>query len=153
MIKACGAICSLFFIGPLTGCHHAFTQSSGQIRKWKLDDGVHVVARSEHSKCQVSDDPSLNYNRLTVEILDENGKQLSGACLYVSAKRDEPPLNISGYVARADASRQIIWVTPQNNLAGSTILVARSPGQGSNSGTERSYGPDTGIPLEDIPAQ
>ena len=146
-----GAIYGLTLIIPLTGCHHAFTQSSVQIRKWKLDDDARVVARYEQCKCQISDDPSLNYNRLTIEILGENGKQLSFGCLEVSAQRQEPPWDISGYVARADASRQIVWVTPQKKRTGSTIILARTPGLCSDSSTEGSYRADTGIPLEDIP--
>lgn len=132
---------------PLAGCHHAFAQKTCQSRKWQLDHDACVVARTDRSYCLISNDPSLNYNRFSVEILDARGRQLSCGRVEMSRGKEEPGWDLSDFVARVDESRQIIWVVPQSKRDDEKIVLARTSDGKSDSTDVYRFGPDDGTPL------
>jgi hypothetical protein len=153
MRKTSGTICGLILFVPLTGCHHAFTQSSVQIRKWQLDDDAHVVARSEFSECKVSHDPSLNYNRLTIEVLNSANKRLYLASAEVGCSTIQPEWELGNFVARADEARQTIMLSEwTNGKQGFSIIIPRTSEGVQVDSKEKSFDIDRSVKLKEIPS-
>ena len=153
MIKVSGAICSLILIVPLAGCHYAFTQSASQMQIWKLDDNAHVVVRRDFSACLTSRDPSLNYNRFTVEVRDTLWRPLPWSKIELTTDGKQPEWNVDDYVVRTDEKRQFVWVCPRPPHPGHQVLLARSRSVPADAPADGEYGPDKGIELEMIKRQ